>query len=79
MQSVAKFSDLIKETSLVPWKVFASNVHVQRVIVLEQPVLELIIDQRAHVDVWDFYDNLESHEMDDAVFNCVLPKKHEHV
>ena len=45
-------------------------------VVLEDPLLHLVIDKCAHVEMWDFDDDFKSDEVDDAMLDSVLIGQH---
>ena len=77
MASIDKSANLTKETSAFLEKnITALVLHMEMTMVLEDSLFHFIVDQGAHVNVWDLNDYFKSNEVDDTVLDGVLICQH---
>jgi len=77
LEFIENSSKLIKPVSICELDLSSLVMNMKMCILLEYLILQLIIEKRAHVNMWDFYNDFKCHEMDDAKHYCVLVEKHE--
>jgi hypothetical protein len=74
---VDKSVHLTQETSLCPEiNVTGLVFHMEVTVVLEDSLFHFVVDQRAHVNVWDLNDDFKSNEVNDTVLHGVLIHQH---